>query len=85
MIALVKTSFCALLILLVLQNMAMALPNRKKPVSKTEHNFSDLVINGRYQYPDEALVKVDDDKVLSDLIGYRKNCKDRLNRLQSQE
>lgn len=71
--------------LLTFQNLALALPASKKSVSKTEHNFSDLVINGKYQYPDEALVKVDDDKVLSDLIGYRKNCKDRLNRLESQE
>lgn len=52
---------------------------------KTEHNFSDLLINGKYQYPDEALVKVDDDKLLTDLIGYRKNFKDRLNRVGSQE
>lgn len=48
---------------------------------KTEHNFSDLLINGKYQYPDEALIKVDDDKLLTDLIGYRKNFKDRLNRI----
>ncbi len=50
---------------------------------KTEHNFSDLLINGKYQYPDEALVKVDDDKMLTDLIGYRKNFKDRLSRMGS--
>ncbi len=50
---------------------------------KTEHNFSDLMINGKYQYPDEALVKVDDDKLLTDLIGYRKNFKDRLNRIEN--
>ncbi len=48
---------------------------------KTEHNFSDLLINGKYQYPDEALIKVDDDKLLTDLIGYRKDFKDRLNRI----
>ena len=52
---------------------------------KTEHNFSDMLINGKYQYPDESLVKVDDDKLLTDLIGYRKNFKDRLGRSMSQE
>ena len=62
---------------------APAAPATKGPkiAVKTEHNFSDLLINGKYQYPDEALVKVDDDKLLTDLIGYRKNFKDRLNRI----
>ena len=66
---------------------AIAAPATKGPKLdvKTEHNFSDLLINGKYQYPDEALVKVDDDKLLTDLIGYRKNFKDRLNRIGSQE
>ena len=61
---------------------AMAAPLKgAKQELKTEHNFSDMLINGKYQYPDEALIKVDDDKLLTDLIGYRKNFKDRLNRI----
>lgn len=79
-----KKSLLIGILMLILQNTAMAAV-AKKQASKTEHNFSDLVISGKYQYPDEALVKVDDDKVLTDLIGYRKHCKDRLNRLESQE
>jgi hypothetical protein len=77
-------SVFSIMVILVIQNSTQAAV-LKKQTSKTEHNFSDLVISGKYQYPDEALVKVDDDKVLTDLIGYRKQCKDRLNRLESQE
>ena len=61
--------------------LAVAKTKGPKQEIKTEHNFSDLLINGKYQYPDEALIKVDDDKLLTDLIGYRKNFKDRLNRI----
>lgn len=81
---------CAALFALVISIDARAGERNKAAESKqpkanlkTEHNFSDLMINGKYQYPDEALVKVDDDKLLTDLIGYRKNFKDRLNRIEN--
>lgn len=61
----------------------IAVPGRK-PKSKTEHDFSDFNIKGKYQVPDESLIKVDEDKLLSDLIGYRKNFDDRNERLKSQ-
>jgi hypothetical protein len=44
----------------------------------TNHNFDDKLVNGQYQYPDEATATVDDEKMLDDLIGVRKNFKDRL-------
>ncbi len=45
---------------------------------KTDHNFNDKMVGGQYQDPNGAKVDVDDDKVLDDLIGVRKNFKDRL-------
>jgi hypothetical protein len=44
----------------------------------TDHNFDDKVVSGKFQYPDEATATVDDEKLMDDLIGVRKNFKDRL-------
>lgn len=40
--------------------------------------FSDQLIQGRYNYSDEALVTVENEKYLDDLLGVRKNFKDRV-------
>ncbi len=44
----------------------------------TDHEFEDKLVNGQYQYPDEATATVDDEKILDDLVGVRKEFKDRL-------
>ncbi len=61
----------------------------KATVSKselqTDVKFDDSVLHGQYQVPDEALAKVENEKVLSDLLGVRKHFKDRLAEASEQE
>jgi hypothetical protein len=52
---------------------------------KTDVSFGDSVLHGEYQAPEEALVKVENEKGLSDLIGVRKHFKDRLSTASEQE
>ena len=51
----------------------------------TSHNFEDQSVVGEYQMPDEALAKVENEKLLSDLLGVRKHFKDRLLKASEQE
>ena len=51
----------------------------------TDVKFDDSVLHGQYQVPDEALAKVENEKVLSDLLGVRKHFKDRLSEASEQE
>jgi hypothetical protein len=50
----------------------------KKKDSQTNHNFEDLLIQGKYHFSDEAVTTVEEDKVLDSLIGVRSDFKDRL-------
>ena len=51
----------------------------------TSHDFNDQSVIGEYQMPDEALAKVENEKLLSDLLGVRKHFKDRLSKASEQE
>lgn len=44
----------------------------------TKFNFEDMMVNGKYQYPLEAITSVEDEKGLNDLLGVRRHFKDRL-------
>lgn len=44
----------------------------------TEHNFEDMLVQGKFHFSDEAVTTVEEDKVLDSLIGVRKDFKDRL-------
>ena len=46
--------------------------------SQTNMAFDDLLIQGQYHFSDEAVVTVEDDKVLDALLGVRKDFKDRI-------
>ena len=46
----------------------------------TNVNFEDLLVDGKYQYPNEATTTVENEKDLDDLIGARKHFRDRLGR-----
>lgn len=50
----------------------------KRSELKTDVRFDDNVLHGQYQVPDEALAKVENEKVLKDILGVRKHFKDRL-------
>ena len=58
---------------------------QKSPTVSTNHNFDDHGVVGEYQMPDEALVKVENEKLLGDLLGVRKHFKDRLLKASEQE
>ena len=55
-----------------------ALPAGASSASSTEHNFEDMLVQGKFHFSDEAVTTVEDDKVLDSLIGVRKDFKDRL-------
>lgn len=46
----------------------------------TNVRFGDQTVGGRYQLPMEALSVVENEKSIDDLIGVRKNFKDRITR-----
>lgn len=46
----------------------------------TNVSFDDLLIQGKYQFSDEAVTTVEQDKVLDSLLGVRKDFKDRIQR-----
>ncbi len=45
---------------------------------KTEHNFEDLLVQGKYHFSDEAVTTVEEDKVLDSLLGVRTDFKDKI-------
>lgn len=59
-----------------------AAPTKKKVAldadTKTNHSFEDLLVQGQYHFSDEAVMTVEEDKVLDALIGVRADFKDRL-------
>lgn len=48
--------------------------------NQTEVSFDDLLVQGKYHFSDEAVVTVEEDKVLDALLGVRKDFKDRVER-----
>jgi hypothetical protein len=68
--------------------------NSKKNVKKsdtnetaklsTDINFNDSMVHGRYQTPDDATAKVENEKGLSDLLAVRTQFKDRLKKSSEQ-
>jgi hypothetical protein len=46
--------------------------------SETQHNFEDLLVQGKYHFSDESVTTVEEDKVLDSLIGVRSDFKDRI-------
>ena len=85
-----KLSLITLLIVAISAPMSLAAKKRvkaKRPKTKmneaqlsTNVEFNPLTVHGRYQYAAEATAKVENEKVLFDLLGPRKDFKDRLNK-----
>jgi hypothetical protein len=63
-------------------SMASAIVKKPKTKSKlsTEVDFNDRVVGGKYQYSTEAVTTVENEKIIDDLIGVRKNFDDRIKR-----
>jgi hypothetical protein len=58
----------------------------KSPAKKklsTSVDFNDRTVGGKYMYSTESITTVENDKSLDDLIGVRKNFKDRIERSES--
>jgi hypothetical protein len=49
----------------------------------TDVSFDGSLVSGKYQFPDEAVATVEDEKSLDDLLGIRKHFKDRLRKSMS--
>lgn len=52
--------------------------------TKREHNFEDLLVQGKYHFSDEAVTTVEEDKVLDSLLGIRAEFKDRMEKSAGQ-
>ncbi len=57
----------------------------KKGGSQTELKFEELLVQGKYHFADEAVVTVEEDKVLDTLLGQRMDFKDRLKKSASRQ
>ena len=55
----------------------------KKKKLSTNLDFDDRTVGGKYNFSTEAITTVENDKSLDDLIGVRKNFKDRIERSES--
>ncbi|MEO0335502.1 MAG: hypothetical protein AAF202_03875 [Pseudomonadota bacterium] len=80
-----KDKYITLLIALLLISFsinALAAGGQKgsKDSLSTNVEFNPMTVHGRYQYAAEATAKVENEKVLFDLLGPRKDFKDRLNK-----
>lgn len=51
---------------------------QSKGQKKQEVSFEDLLVEGKYHFADEAVVTVEDDKILDSLLGIRKDFKDKI-------
>lgn len=61
----------------------LAIPQIAMATSKKlqkDLSFDDLLVKGKYQFSNEAVVTVEQDKVLDSLLGVRKDFKDRIKR-----
>ena len=52
--------------------------NTKDSGLGTDFDFEDMSVNGKYQYADEAIAAVEDEKILEDLLAPRSHFRDRL-------
>lgn len=69
-----------LILLSFLGSVAHAAEKKNAPPSSTttEHTFEDVLVQGKFDFSDEAVTTVEEDKVLDALIGVRTDFKDRL-------
>lgn len=51
---------------------------REPAKASTNVSFDELLIQGKYHFSDEAVITVEQDKLLDALLGVRKDFKDRL-------
>ena len=58
---------------------------QKDPELSTNVEFDPMTVHGRYQYSNKGTAKVEDEKVLYDLLGPRKNFKDRIKQMARQK
>jgi len=55
-----------------------AAANGAKKGPQTQMRFDEILVQGKYHFADEAVVTVEEDKVLDALLGARKDFRDRL-------
>lgn len=75
-----------MLLLILLSTFSMAATPTGQPAgSKLEKNisFDDLLVQGQYQFADESVTTVEQDKVLDALLQVRKDFKDKIKRSAS--
>ena len=75
-----KSQWMLILVLLSVMSLdasAKAKPHKKSKLT-TEADFDGSTLHGRYQKSAETLATVESEKAMMDLLGNRKNFKDRL-------
>ncbi len=67
------------MIMLSALSLSAAPAKNAKPAEKAkEMTFEEILIQGKYQFSDEAVTTVEQDKVLEGLIGLKRDFKERL-------
>ncbi len=72
-----------LFLALSLPTLALSAPAKKSPENKKtkttkELSFDEILVQGKHHFSDEAIVTVEQDKVLDALLEVRKDFKDRI-------
>jgi hypothetical protein len=67
-----------ILVFALFANVAMGATEASSKKQNTNYSFDDLLVQGKYQFTDESVTTVEDDKVLDALLSVRKDFKDRI-------
>ncbi|MCB0394906.1 MAG: hypothetical protein KDD25_10110 [Bdellovibrionales bacterium] len=74
-----KTTIAILLFLATQSSAASSISKApKRSTLKTEMNFSDTQVKGKYHFANEAIATVEDEKLIHDVLAPRKDFKDRI-------
>lgn len=77
----IKVACTMMMVFLAQQGIAApeaASTNKSKNKSSKEMSFDEILVQGKHHFSDEAIVTVEQDKVLDALLEVRKDFKDRI-------
>jgi hypothetical protein len=73
-----KTILISILMIFTVTVTATAMAENKKPKLSTDIKFDGHTVGGQVQAPFESLTEVENEKMIDQLIGVRKNFNDRI-------
>lgn len=76
---------CLVILIVLTPTLSLAKAKTQSSDLSTNVEFDPMTVHGRYQYSNKGTAKVEDEKVLYDLLGPRKNFKDRIKQMAKQK